>query len=99
MESISEKIDKVSPIERFIVLARELDRIRELISQLDEGRSVDDLLEVLDLELLSTQFGVSAQLMRKKLKLAGGKTFKIGKKHVIRKVVFLEVLQNLEESG
>lgn len=99
MKSIAEKIERVSPMERFIVLAREMDRLKEVVSQLDEGRSVDDLLDLLEVDELSERFSISPALMRKKLKMAGGKVVKMGKKYVIRKVNFLEVLQGLEESG
>lgn len=54
------------------------------------------MLEVLDVVELGQQFGVSAECMRKKLRQAGGKVFKMGKKYVIRKVAFLEVLETLE---
>ena len=57
---------------------------------------MDDMLDVVELEDLGKRFGVSAEAMRRKLQRAGGKVIKMGKKHVIRKIALLEVIEKLE---
>lgn len=47
---------------------------------------------------LGERFGMSQDSMRKRLRMAGGKVFKLGKKYVIRKVALLEVMEKLEHS-
>ncbi|MFK7911103.1 MAG: hypothetical protein AB8F34_10975 [Akkermansiaceae bacterium] len=67
------------------------------MENLTNDQSIDELLDVLHLDELSEQFSISQEQMRKKLRLAGGKVFKLGKKYVIRKVNFLCVLETLEQ--
>ena len=62
------------------------------------GQSIDDLLAVLEVAGLGERFGMSQDSMRKRLRMAGGKVFKLGKKYVIRKVALLEVMEKLEHS-
>lgn len=95
----SQRTEKVSPLDKFVVLAGDIDQLRNRIDQISTEQSIDDLLEVLEVEKLGLQFGVTLDTMRKCLQLAGGKVFKMGKKWVIRKVGFLEVLESLEQGN
>lgn len=95
----SQRTEKVSPLDKFVVLAGDIDQLRNRIDQISTEQSIDDLLEVLEVEKLGLQFGVTLDTMRKRLQLAGGKVFKMGKKWVIRKVGFLEVLESLEQGN
>ena len=91
-----EKTERLSPLEKFGVLAGEIDQIRQLINNFQSEQCVDDLLETLEMAELGEKFGVTQETMRKKLIEAGGGVFKLGKKYVIRKVRFLSVLEFLE---
>jgi len=77
-------------------LAGDIDQIRQRVENVTNQQSIDDLLDVLDMDELSQRFGVSPDSMRKKLTQSGGKVFKLGKKYVIRKITFLGVMENLE---
>ena len=68
----------------------------EVRPNIQSEQSVDDLLETIDIAELGERFGASGETMKKRLIQAGGAVFKIGKKQVIRKVRFLEVLEHLE---
>lgn len=96
MTSTFERTEKASPMEKFSVLATDVDSLRRQIENLTTEQSIDDLLEVVEVSELAEQFGTSLNLMRRKLSAANGKVFKLGKKYVIRKVILLEVLQRLE---
>lgn len=91
-----EKTERLSPLEKFGVLAGDIDQIRIRLEAVQANQSVDDLLETLDVAELGERFGVSLETMKKRLVQAGGAVIKVGKKHVIRKVRFLEVLESLE---
>lgn len=91
-----ERTEKVQPMDRFQILAGDIDQLRNRVDQLSGDQSVDDLLEVLEVESLGEQFGVSLEAMKRRLNRAGGRVFKMGKKYVIRKVKFLEVMESLE---
>jgi len=93
-----ERTEKVSPLEKFSVLAGDIDLLRQRIETLQREQSTDELLEVIEVEALAKQFGNTTDLMRKKLSRAGGRVFKLGRKYLIRKVCFLEVLESLEQS-
>lgn len=92
-----ERTEKVSPLDKFAVLAGDIDLLRQRVENLHAEQSIDDLLDVIEIEMLAKRFGNTSELMRKKLSKAGGKVFKLGRKHVIRKVTFLEVLEKLEQ--
>lgn len=95
----SEKTEKLPPLEKIAMLASEFDLLRSQVEhQLAQEKSLDDLVDLIGLEELSCQFGVSVSTMKTKLQAVGGKVFKLGKKHVIRKVNFLEVLEHLEQT-
>ena len=94
----TERTEKVSPLDKFAVLANDIDLLRYRLDNVNCEQSIDDLLEVIEVESLAERFQNTPDLMRKKLSQAGGKVFKLGRKHVIRKVCFLEVLENLEHS-
>lgn len=96
MISTVERTEKVPPMDRFQILAGDIDRLRNRLEQLTSEQSVDELLEVIEISTLSKQFGVSPETMRRKLKDAGGQVFKMGRKYVIRKVRFLAVMESLE---
>jgi len=91
-----EKTEKVMPLEKFDVLAGDIDFLRQRVDTIHTEQSMDDLLEMLEIEKLAKEFGITLFTMRNKLKAAGGQVMKIGKKWVIRKVSYLEVLENLE---
>ncbi len=83
-------------MEKISVLATDVDSLRRQIENITTDQSIDSRLEVVEVSDLAERFGTSVNLMRRKLTAAGGKVFKLGKKYVIRKVIFLEVLQRLE---
>jgi len=91
-----ERTKKAPPLDKFLVLAGDIDHLRNRMDQLNGDQSVDDLLEVLEVEKLGKRFGVTLETMKKRLENSGGKVFKMGKKLVIRKVKFLEVMESLE---
>lgn len=91
-----ERTQKVTPLEKFSVLACDIDLLRQKLDNLNIQQPLDDLLDVVEISELARRYDASEDLMRKRLRLAGGKVFKLGKKYVIRKVVLLEVLQKLE---
>ncbi len=91
-----ERTEQLSPLEKFAVLAGDIDQIRLRLESINAQQSVDDLLDTLDIAELGEKFGVSMDTMKKRLILAGGTVFKMGKRHVIRKVRLLEVLETLE---
>lgn len=93
----TQRTEKATPLEKFVVLAGDLDQLRSRVEQITQTeQSIDDLCETLEVDEIGKRYGVSSNTMRKRLKQAGGQVFKIGKKHVIRKVRFLEVLEALE---
>jgi hypothetical protein len=94
-----EKTDSLPPLEKIAVLASDLDILRsQMEQQIIQEKSLDDLVDLVWLDELSGQFGVSLGTMKTKLQAVGGKVFKLGKKYVIRKVNFLEVLEHLEQA-
>ncbi len=93
-----ERIRKVTPLERFDVLAGEVDALGDRLRMLSREQSVDELLEVIDVAELGQRYGVSRETMRKKLTEAGGTVFKLGKKQVIRKIKLLEIIEALESA-
>lgn len=95
----TERTAKLSPMDKIAVMAGDIDQMRQRIESITVKQSIDDLLDVLDVADLGRQFGVSAACMRKKLSSAGGKVFRMGKKFVIRKVAFLEVMESLESEN
>ncbi len=94
-----ERTEKVTPLEKFLVLAGDIDLLRNQIENLTTDQSIDELLEVIEVQELAERFGISITLMRKKLSNAGGRPFKLGKKWAIRKVGLLEVIQHLEKES
>ena len=86
----------MTPLEKFDVLAGDIDLLRQRVDTLHSEQSMDDLLDLLEIEQLAGKFGVSSLTIRKKLADAGGHVMKIGKKYVIRKISYLQVLENLE---
>jgi len=94
-----ERTGKVAPLEKFDVLAADIDLLRQRIDALKSEQSVDLLLEVVEVETLAKRFGVSLDAMRKRLALGGGQVFKMGRQFVIRKVSLLQALENLEQGG
>ena len=92
-----ERVEKVTPLEKFCVIAEDVDRLREHLKMVNSSQSLDDLCEVVNVEELAKQYEVKSNVMRAKLKQAGGKVFKMGKKWVIRKVQLLAVLEMMEE--
>lgn len=98
MMTTLERTEKVQPMDRFQILAVDIDQLRNRLELLSGDQSIDDLLEVLEVESLGKQFGVSTEAMKRKIGRSGGQVFKMGKKYVIRKVKFLEVMELLERS-
>ena len=91
-----ERTEKVQPMDRFQILALDIDQLRNRLDLVSGDQSIDELLEVLEVESLGEQFGVSSEAMKRRPSRAGGQAFKLGKKYVIRKVKFLEVMEALE---
>jgi len=96
MKTTRERAGKVTPLEKFDVLATDIDLLRQRVENIHAEQSMDDLLELIEVEQLAAEFGVTFFTMRKKLISAGGQVVKIGKKWVIRKISYLQVLENLE---
>lgn len=92
-----ERAGNVSPLEKFEVLATDIDLLRQRIEALQSDCSIDTLLDVVEVEAIAARFGVSPDSMRKRLKMAGGQVFKLGRKFVLRKVSLLQALENLEQ--
>jgi hypothetical protein len=95
----TERTEKVSPLDKFAVLANDIDLLRLRLDTVNREQSIDSLLEVIESDSLAQRFRNTPDLMRRKLLQAGGKVFKLGRKHVIRKVCFLEVLESLEHAS
>ncbi len=92
-----ERTEKVAPLEKFDVLAVDIDLLRQRIEGLQSGQSMDSLLEVVEVEKLASRFGVSSDVMCKRLTSAGGQVFKMGRQFVIRKVSLLQAMENMEQ--
>ena len=80
-------------------MAGDIDRLRQQVDNLVGEQSIDGCLDVIEVDELSERFGISSELMRKKLRMFGGKVFKLGKKFVIRKIQFLRVIERMEEES
>lgn len=91
-----ERTEKLPPLERFNLLAAEIDRLRERLDIVNTDRSIDDSLELIELDDLRIKFQSSIPSIRAKLSSAGGCVFKLGKKYVIRKISYLRALEHLE---
>ena len=85
-------------MDQLSVLATEIDQVKARMETLQQEQSIDSLLEVVEIKDLSDRFKTTPDSLRRKLKLAGGKVFKVGKSYVIRKVALLEVWENLEQN-
>lgn len=94
-----QKTEQISPLEKFVVLARDIDQIRQRLEQVTTDQNVDDLLEVIEISELANRYSTTEETVKKRISNAGGKIFKIGKKWVIRKMNFLEVLEKLESEA
>lgn len=95
--SAKERIGRVTPLERFDVLAGELDALKDRLAMMSREQSTDELLEVVNVADLANRHGVSTATMRKRLTEAGGTVFKFGKQHLIRKIKLLEVFERMED--
>ena len=97
--TVRELTNAASPLEKFEILADEIDKLHQKTSELEHRRSIDDLLEIVSLSDLAVVYGVPVAGLKKKLIQAGGEVFKIGKHRVIRKVKLVAVLENLERDS
>ena len=60
-----EKTEKLPPLEKIAMLASEFDLLRSQVEhQLVKEKSLDDLVDLIGLEELSCQFGVSVSTMK-----------------------------------
>ena len=91
-----ERTDSASPLEKFEILAEEIDQLRQEIDEANHKRPIEDLLEIIPVSELAMKYDVPLSGLKKKLILAGGEVFKIGKHSVIRKVKLLSVFESLE---
>ncbi len=94
--TVRERTDRVSPLEKFTLLASEVDAIRDRLAMMTREQSVDQLLELVEVETFARDFDVFSRDDEKRLVRARGKVFKLGKKQIIRKVNLLEVMESLE---
>lgn len=94
-----QKTEQISPLEKFVVLARDIDQIRQRLEQVTTDQNMDDLLEVIEISDLADRYSATEETIKKRISHAGGKVFKMGKKWVIRKMNFLEVLETLESEA
>jgi len=92
-----ENIESATPLEKFEILADDIDRLRNGLAESENQRTVDELLETVDLEKLANQYEISITSLRRKLLAAGAEVFKIGKRSVIRKIKLLAVFEKLEQ--
>lgn len=92
----SERTAVASPLDKFEVLAADIDDLRVKIQSLHGTQSIDDQIEIVNLKTLSRQHGLSLPTVRRRIEEAGGRVFKIGGQVVIRKVKLLEVFEQLE---
>lgn len=99
MNTTRERTENASPLEKFDVLAGDIDHLRLQIERVSGQQSVDDLLEVIEIADLAEKYGSPEKLLRKRLRDSGGEIFKIGKKWVIRKVKLLQVYEAFERAG
>jgi len=98
MVTTKEKTEKLPPLEKIATLVSDLDQLRMQVEhQIIQEKPLDDLVDLVFLDELSSQTGVSIDTMKKKLKAVDGKVFKLGKRYVIRKVNLLEVLERMEQ--
>lgn len=95
----AQRTANLTPLDKLAVLAGDIDQLRQRLDGLAVHRSLDDVLEVLHVATLAEHFEVSPETMRLRLLKAGGKVFRMGRKYVIRKVAFLEVIENLESEA
>ena len=79
--SLIKTASNLPPLDKISVLLTEVERLGTRMENLTNEQSIDELLDVLHLDALCEQFSVSQGQMRKKLRLAGGKVFKLGKKN------------------
>ncbi|MCB1064502.1 MAG: hypothetical protein KDN20_16485 [Verrucomicrobiae bacterium] len=94
---------------KLTVLAAAIDQLIEAQTRLSEkvhqqavagstASNNDAEIETLELSALAEQYGVSTDTLRKQIRdvLGDHAVIKVGKKRVIRKVVFLDFLRRLE---
>ena len=93
-----QRTESIPPLHKFTVLAGDIDQLRQRVEQITAEQSIDDLLDIVEVDALSERFGVTIETMKKRLDAAGGQVFRMGRKFVIRKVRYLEVLELLERS-
>ena len=98
MITTRERTENATPMEKFEVLAGDIDQLRLQIERLNGQKSVDDLLSVIEIDELAQQYGSSEKIIRKRLRDSGGNIFKMGRKWVIRKIKLLEVYEAFERS-
>jgi len=84
------------PMDRFAILADEIESLQALIANSAQPRDLDEEVAVIEVAALAERFGISTDLMRRRLREAGGKPFKIGKTVVIRKTMLLRAFEALE---
>lgn len=99
IKTTREKTDNVSPMEKFDILAADIDQLRLQVEQINGQKSVDDLLELIELADLAQQFGSTEKELRKRLRNVGGEIFKLGKIWVIRKIKLLQVYEAFEKGA
>lgn len=97
MVTTKEKTEKLPPLEKIAMLVSDLDQLRMQVEhQITQEKPLDELVDLVFLDELGSQVGVSLDTIKKKLKAVDGKVFKLGKRYVIRKVCLLEVLEKME---
>ena len=99
MMTTRERTRELTPMEKFDVLAEDIDQLRLRFEQLHLQQSMDDLLEVVELSDLAEKYGSPEKLLRKRLKDSGAEIFKVGRKWVIRKVKLLEIYEAFERTA
>jgi hypothetical protein len=92
--STTARINAVGPREGIEILATEIDRIKGSI-----GLPVDDQIELLRLELLATELGISVASLSNHLTRASVPVITFAGTDFIRKTVWLEFLIRREAGG
>lgn len=100
MGKILTQISNATGMEKIALLAVHTDLLNDRVEALGRQRSIDEQVEVFDLEHLASVHGTTPETLRKQIaKVLGDSVIvKVGKQKVIRKSKFLEFLE-LQETG
>ena len=92
-------VDSAVGLDKFTVLAKEIDRVAEQIHMVTVSLDVE--VETLCVRDLASRYGVTFETMRKQIcdQMGDGSVFRVGKMWVIRKRKFLDYLLEKERQA